>query len=183
MHQYDIDSLDIEIYGLVIKRLELEGVIEKVTEDGGGKEGLRSRPAGDVKGVAGVSAGRGGVGDVVRAEDVNHNAAARHLRGAHALFGKDEKTLPADRATDAGGELRLLTYVHGRPAFGQNDARWDCYLGCRVIMTTFEMSLGGLEGPARSVFGANLGDPVPAGNRKRSKGCAEAVLSPPCSSE
>src|ERR1700733_10726579 len=65
VHQYDIDSLDIEIYGLVIKPLELEGVVEKVTEHCGGEEGLGSRPAGDVKGVAGVSAGRGGVGDVV----------------------------------------------------------------------------------------------------------------------
>jgi hypothetical protein len=70
-----------------------------------------------MKGAARMSAGRGGVSDVVRAEGVKHNAAADHLRGVHAVLGKDEKALTADRATDAGGESRLLTYVHGGPAF------------------------------------------------------------------
>jgi hypothetical protein len=177
-----MDSLDIEIYDLVIIRLGLEGVVEKVAENGGGKEGLGSGPAGDVECAARVSAGRGGVGDVVRAEGVNDDAAADNLRGVHAGFGKDEKALTADGAADARGELRLLTYVHGGPAFGQMTPRWDCYFG-RDIMTTLEMSLGGLEGPARSVFRENFGDPVQPGSRKRSNGCAELVLSPPCSRE
>jgi hypothetical protein len=83
---------------------------------------LSPRPAGDMEGAARVSAGRGALGDVVRAESVNDDAAADDLRGVHAGFGKDEKALTADGAVDAGGELRLLTYVHGVPAFGQNDA-------------------------------------------------------------
>src|SRR5439155_21964589 len=61
--------------------------------------------------------------------------------------------------------------------------RWDCCFGCREIMTTLEMSLGGLEGPARRVFRANFGDPVQLGSRTRSIGCAEEVWSPPCSRE
>jgi hypothetical protein len=115
--------------------------------------------------------------DMMRAEGVNDHAAPDDLRGIHARFRKDEKALTAHRAVDAGGELRLLTYVHGDPLSCHFD------IGCREIMTTLEMSLGGLEGPARSVFRANFGDPVQAGSRKRSKGCAEAVLSPPCSRE
>ena len=50
-------------------------------------------------------------------------------------------------------------------------------------MTTLEMSLGGLDGPGRRVFRANLGNPVQVGNRKRSFGCEEEVMSPPCSRE
>jgi hypothetical protein len=46
-----------------------------------------------------------------------------------------------------------------------------CYFDFREeIMTTLEMSLGGLDGPARRVFRANLGDPDQLGNRKRSCG-------------
>src|SRR5882757_39005 len=61
--------------------------------------------------------------------------------------------------------------------------RWNGYFSCRDIMTTLEMSLGGLDGPARSVFRANFGDPVQPGSRKRSNGWAAEVLSPPCSRE
>jgi hypothetical protein len=58
------------------------------------------------------------------------------------------------------------------------------YFGCREeIMTTLEMSLGVLEGPARRVFRENFGDPDQPGSRKRSNGCAEEVVSPPCSLE
>jgi hypothetical protein len=42
-------------------------------------------------------------------------------------------------------------------------------------MTTFEMSLGGLEGPARRTLRENFGDPVQLGKRKRSRGWAEGV--------
>jgi hypothetical protein len=48
---------------------------------------------------------------------------------------------------------------------------FDCYFCCREeIMTTLEMSLGDLEGPARRVLRANFGDPDQAGSRKRSNG-------------
>ena len=59
----------------------------------------------------------------------------------------------------------------------------ECYFACRDIMTTLEMWLGRLVGPASNAFRENLGDPVQPGSRKRSNGCAAAVLSPPCSRE
>jgi hypothetical protein len=67
---------------------------------------------------------------------------------------------------------------------GEWDSAGVCYFDFREeIMTTLEMSLGGLDGPARRVFRANFGDPVQLGNRKRSNGCEERVVSPPCSCE
>src|SRR3981189_1739318 len=59
--------------------------------------------------------------------------------------------------------------------------RLDCCFRFRDIMTTLEMSLGGLDGPARRVFRANFGDPVQLGSRKRSIGWPEGVWSPPWS--
>jgi hypothetical protein len=54
------DSLDIEIYGLVIiLRKHLKGVIEEVAEGGGGEEGLGAGPVGDVEGAFRVGAGCG----------------------------------------------------------------------------------------------------------------------------
>jgi hypothetical protein len=117
VHQNVKGSFDVEIYGLVIF-VALEGVVEKVAESGRGKEGLGSGPARDVKGVARVSAGQGGVGDVLRTQGMNNDATANDLRSIHAGFSKDEKALTADGAVDARSELRLLTYVHVRPAFG-----------------------------------------------------------------
>ena len=58
------------------------------------------------------------------------------------------------------------------------------YLSCLFleIMTTLEISLGVLfAGPASIAVLVNLGEPVQPGRRKRSKGWAAAVLSPPCS--
>jgi len=66
---------------------------------------------------------------------------------------------------------------------------WYClredYLSCRCleIITTFEISLGILAGPASMAVRVNRGDPVQLGSLKRSKGWAEAVLLLPCSSE
>ena len=69
-------------------------------------------------------------------------------------------------------------------AFGERGPADVCYFDFREeIMTTLEMSLGGLDGPARRFLRANLGDPVQLGNRKRSNGCEEGVVSPPSSCE
>jgi hypothetical protein len=140
---------------------------------------------------------------VVGTEGVFYDAAAHGVHGRYAVFGVDEKILPADGTAYLRGEFRLLAYVHKCPAFlflfcrkkisdskiatknklSASDAARNGYFSCRDIMTTLEMSLGGREGPARRVFRANFGDPVHPGSRKRSSGCAAEVLSPPCSRE
>jgi hypothetical protein len=70
-----------------------------------------------------------------------------------------------------------------RSYWGTGIQRWEVCFLAREIMTTLEMSLGVLEGPARSAFRENLGEPVQLGNRKRSNGWAVAVMFPPCSRE
>jgi hypothetical protein len=140
---------------------------------------------------------------VVGAESVFYDPAAHGIHRRHAAFGVDKEILPTDGTTNLRGEFCLLAYVHKRPAFlfllcrqkisdseiatknklSASDAARNGYFDCRDIMTTFEMWLGGLDGPARRVFRANFGDPVHSGNRKRSNGCAAEVLSPPCSRE
>jgi hypothetical protein len=59
------------------------------------------------------------------------------------------------------------------------------YLSCRCleIITTLEISLGILAGPASMAVRVNRGDPDQPGSLKRSKGWTEAVLLSPCSGE
>src|SRR5260370_34952461 len=81
--------------------------------------------------------------------------------------------------TCIGDLLSCFNFADTGNSSEQRAQRWDCCFGCRDIMTTLELSLGGLEGPARRVFRANFGDPVQPGSRKRSNGLAAEVLSPP----
>jgi hypothetical protein len=104
-HRNMFDSLDIEIYGLVIiAPLELEGVIEKIAEGCGGQEGLSAGPVGNVEGPFGVSTGRNRVCRVVVAEDMLDRAAVDAVTYFDALLGIDEKALATDRTANTGGE-------------------------------------------------------------------------------
>ena len=193
------------IYGLVIMpaQASLNPAVQKVTESGRSQKGLGARPVRNMERGVGVSCGRHRTRGVVGSESVFYNAAAHRIHCRYAAFGVDKEILPADGTTNLRGEFCLLAYVHSdllsyfcfadkrsaiqqlrqRTKLSASDAARNGYFDCRDIMTTFEMWLGGLDGPARRVLRANFGDPVHSGKRKRSSGCAPEVLSPPCSRE
>ena len=65
-----------------------------------------------MKGRSGVGAGGRGMRGVMGAESVLDDPPAHQVNGWDAAFGIDQEVLPAERASDLGGEFCWLTYVH-----------------------------------------------------------------------
>jgi hypothetical protein len=110
----DMDSLDVEIYDFVIfpATYGLDRIVQKITQSSGREKGLGTGPVWNVEGRAGVGAGGSRMRGVMGAERVFDDSAAHSIHCGDAVFGIDEKVLPADGTANHGGGLGFLAYVH-----------------------------------------------------------------------